>query len=279
MPAGGTLDASTAAIVAAAVGATAALAATFLTLAVTRWLDDRRWVREREHRETTERRAAYAKMSRTVAVWREATVDLIGKPSKKDWDAYWAARRDALEAAHELLMIGTTLAINTIDEALDQLLDVWWDYENNGPWAVESGPLWSRMGYIDARLKAFNDLARAEFGLEPAVEDPRVWIETPDLVQRRAAELRAKGRRRVRPPLEKESESDARARRAFEEGMYRAARAGTVRRLELSDGLAQAEANDLVDRWDVEASARGIAREAVDYWRLADEWLRGQGHD
>ncbi len=43
-------DETSALIIASLVGASAALVATFVTLVMTRWLDDRRWVREREHR-------------------------------------------------------------------------------------------------------------------------------------------------------------------------------------------------------------------------------------
>jgi hypothetical protein len=264
------LDSGTATIIAATVGAGAALIATFITLAVTRWLDDRRWVREREHRDLVDSRAAYAKMRRTGVAWREATVDLIGKPTTKEWEVYWAARQDAMEAAAELEMIGSPLALETISEALEQLLDVWWDYENNGPWAVESGPLWSRMRYVDARLDAFRDLARAEFGLEPEVEDPRSWLETPELVRRRAAEL-GTGRRKGAPPPE--SEAEAAARREFEERRYRAARAGTARRLEWRHGMSKAAAEALIDAWEAEAVTRKIRRESEVYWRQADEWL------
>ncbi len=269
-------DASTATIIAASVGAIAALLATAVTLGVTRWLDDRRWVRERQHREVIERRAAYGRMRRTLVVWREATVDLIGKPKKQDWDAYWAARGNAMEAGAELEMIGSALAVETVSEALDELLDVWWDYENNGPWAVESGPLWSRMTYIDARLDAFRDLARAEFNLEPAVEDRRRWLETTELVRRRVEELGSKEGRQRRARAAPESGSDAKARLAFEDSMFRAWRAGTVRRLELSRGMSETEANELVDGWEAEAMTRGIVRGVVDYWRQADEWMEGQ---
>ena len=84
-----------------------------------------------------------------------------------------------MQAGAELELIGSALAIETTGEALEQLLDLWWDYEVNGPYMVESGPLWSRMGYVDQRLDAFRDLARAEFDLEPAHEDTRRWLETP----------------------------------------------------------------------------------------------------
>jgi hypothetical protein len=275
MPTSQAFDPSIAIIIGAAVGALAALVGTFVTLLVTRWLDDRRWRREREHREVVERRAAYAKMRRTLVVWREATVDLIGRPKKEDWDRYWAAREDAMEAGAELEMIGSALAIETVSEALDQLLDVWWDYENNGPWAVESGPLWSRMAYIDARLDAFRDLARAEFGLEPATEDPRMWLETPELVRRRAEELQKSGARR-RPIRTPESEADARARLDFEDRMHRVRRTGTLRRLELKEGISEAEGNRLLDAWEAEATSRRIPREASEYWRQADEWMARQ---
>ncbi len=267
------IDPSIATVIGAAVGATAALIATFVTLVVTRWLDDRRWARMREHRETVERRLAYAKMRRTMLVWRDATIDLIGKPTKKDWDRYWAAQQGAMEAGAELEMIGSTLAIQTVSEALDQLLDVSWDYENNGPWAVESGPLWTRMTYIDSRLDAFRDLARAEFGLDPAIEDPRAWLETTELVRRRVEELRSSVPRRVAVP---ETAEDAKARLAFEESMHRARRAGTARRLELAGGLSEPEANALVDNWEIEAEIRKIAREDPSYWRQADDWMAAQ---
>jgi hypothetical protein len=267
------IDSSIATVIAAAVGATAALIATFVTLVVTRWLDDRRWARMREHRETVERRLAYAKMRRTMLVWREATVDLEGKPTKKDWEAYWAARQGAMEAGAELEMIGSPLAIQAVSEALDQLLDVWWDYENNGPWAVESGPLWTRMKYVDSRLDAFRDLGRAEFGLEVAIEDPRGWLETTELVRRRVSELR----RNAPPPVSRpETEEDRKARLAFDASLHHARRAGTARRLEIDEGLSETEANELVDNWEIEAASRKIAREDPDYWRQAKEWMAGQ---
>ena len=274
VPSSQAIDSSTATILGAAVGAVAALIATFVTLAVTRWLDDRRWVREREHREVVERRAAYAKMRRTLIVWREATVDLIGKPKKADWEKYWAARHDAMEAGADLELIGSALAIDSVGEALEELLDVWWDYENNGPWAVESGPLWSRMRYIDARLDAFRDLARAEFDLEPASDDPRRWLEPPELVRQRAEELRQRSQRQSTP--RRESDVDARSRLDYEERMHRARRSGTVRRLELSNHRTETDANRLVDAWEAEAAAQGISREAADYWQRGDEWIRRQ---
>lgn len=268
-------DETSALIIASLVGAIAALLATFVTLVVTRWLDDRRWVREREHRELTARRAAYAKMSRTAAVWREAAVDLMGKPRKRDWEAYWAARDEAMQAGAELELIGSALAIETMGEALEQLLDLWWDYEVNGPYTVESGPLWSRMSYVDRRLNAFRDLARAEFDLEPAGEDSRGWLETPELVRRRVEELRKA--RRQRPPTKViESPEDAEARRKFEDGLHRAARAGTARRIELQNGLSEADVTLLLDRWEALAAERGIQRGSRDYWRVADAWIAEQ---
>jgi hypothetical protein len=267
-----TFDETSALIVASLVGAGAALLATFVTLVVTRWLDDRRWVREREHRELTARRAAYAKMSRTAAVWREAAVDLMGKPKKRDWEAYWVARDDAMQAGAELELIGSALAIETMGEALEQLLDLWWDYEVNGPSIFESGPLWSRMGYVDRRLDAFRDLARAEFDLEPAREDPRGWLETPELVRRRVKELRIA--RHQKPPTKVvESAEDAKARKKFEEGLHRAGRAGTIRRLALQNGLSEADATALLDRWEAVAAERGIHRGSRDYWRVGDAWI------
>lgn len=268
-------DETSALIIASFVGASAALVATFVTLVVTRWLDDRRWVREREHRELTARRAAYAKMTRTAAVWREAAVDLMGKPKKRDWEAYWAARDEAMQAGAELELIGSALAIETMGEALEQLLDLWWDYEVNGPYMVESGPLWSRMGYVDQRLDAFRDLARAEFDLEPAHEDTRRWLETPELVRRRVDELR-KARRQKPPTKVVESPQDAEARRKFEDGLHRAGRAGTVRRLELQNGLSEADAASLLDRWEAVAAERGVQRGSRDYWRVADAWIGEQ---
>lgn len=267
------IDPSIAPILGAIVGAAAALIGTFVTLVVTRWLDDRRWARMREHQDTVDRRAAYAKMRRTLDVWREAAVDLEGKPTKKDWDSYWAARRDALEAVAELVMIGSPLAVQAVSEALDQLLDLWWDYEVNGPYMVESAALWPRMKYIDSRIDAFSDLARAEFGLEPAEEDPRAWLETTELVRRRVAELR----RGTPPPAAgPETDEDRIARLAFEQSMHHASRSGTVRRLELDGSLSEQEANALVDRWEIEAETRKVVQRDPDYWRQGRQWMDEQ---
>lgn len=273
MPVNSALDSATATIVAAAVGALAALVGTFITLLVTRWLDDLRWRRERRHRETVERRAAYAKMRRTMVVWREATLELVGKPTEADWDKYRAAGRDALEAGAELEMIGSPLALEAVSEALDELADVEWDYENNGPWTVESGPLWNRMAYIDARIAAFRDLARAEFELDPAVEDPRRWLETPELIHREVDELQK--RREERPRKRKESAADAQARRDYEAGVHYGRRAGTVRRLVLAEGMSKRDAVQLVDAWEEEARRRRLNPMAADYWQQAEAWMAG----
>jgi hypothetical protein len=256
-------------ILAALVGAGAALIGTFVTLVVTRWLDDRRWTLMREQQETIERRQAYAKMKRTLDVWREAAVDLEGKPTKKDWEAYWVARQEAMQAAADLEMIGSPLALQAVGEALDQLLDLWWDYEVNGPEFVQSGPLWARMAYIDSRIDAFRDLARAEFGLEPEVEDSRVWLETPELVQRHVAQLRSSVRRTVRP----ESEEERKERLAYEARSQEMSRFMRLRGLEIDRGLPEQEATALLDQWEVEAEKRKIARADRDYWRQGDQWL------
>lgn len=259
-------------ILAALVGAGAALIGTFVTLVVTRWLDDRRWTRMREQQETIERRQAYAKMKRTLDVWREAAVDLEGKPTKKDWDAYWVARQEAMRAAAELEMIGSPLALQAVGEALDQLLDLWWDYEVNGPEFVQSGPLWARMAYIDSRVDAFRDLARAEFGLEPEVEDFWVWLETPELVQRHVALLRGGVRRAVHA----ESEEERKERMAYEAWHQQTDRFMRLQGLKIDRGLSEQEATALVGQWEVVAEKRLITRADRDYWRQGDQWLAEQ---
>lgn len=212
-----------------------------------------------------------------MVVWREATVELEGEPTPEQWRAYWAARDGAMQAGAELEMIGTPLALEVVDEALDELLDVSWDYEHNGPWATETGPLWKRMEFIDARIAAFRDLARAEFNLDPAVEDPRGWLDTPELVRREVDELRR--RRTDKPKARKELPADAESRRQFEAGKQYARRQGTIRRLVYSEGLEEEKAKALVDGWEQEARRRKLKTEAPDYWVQAEKWMLGEPPD
>jgi hypothetical protein len=36
--------------------------------------------------------------------------------------------------------------------------------------------------------------------------------------------------------------------------------------------LQEGDADDLLERWEAEASVRGLARREVAYWRDAEEW-------
>jgi hypothetical protein len=153
----------------AIVGAGATLIATWFTLRHASDQEQARWERERVARDIADRRAVYARFIRAATLWRESTVDLEGKPGKREWADYWAARVPALEAGSELLVAAPAEALEPASEALDVLLDAWWDFEVNGPRTLERDWLWGRISSFDAYMDEFRDVARREFGVAPVL--------------------------------------------------------------------------------------------------------------
>lgn len=157
------------AVLGALVGAGATLAATWFTLRKSSQDEQRRWERERESRDREARRPVYAAVLRTMTVWREACVELIGVETSEDeqWAAYWSARQDCLEAGTELELLAPAEVMSPAFEAVEVLLDLSWDFDNNGPEFASSKSVWGRLGVVDKYMEEFRDLARAEFGIPP----------------------------------------------------------------------------------------------------------------
>lgn len=64
-------------------------------------------------------------------------------------------------------------------------------------------------------------------------------------------------------------------RRANPEWVYAAQRAGVLGRPADRPGRTRAE--DLVNRWEKEADARGLDRRSQGYWDEVERWFEGEG--
>jgi hypothetical protein len=63
-------------------------------------------------------------------------------------------------------------------------------------------------------------------------------------------------------------------RRRDPQRIYAAQRAGLRARIVQQWRQSEAKADELLDRWEVEASTRGLDRGDVQYWDQAAEWIR-----
>lgn len=175
-----TVDPLFVALVSALVGAGSSLGGIALTLWWTRRLEADRhehdWVSER----STDRRKVYGRFLESVELWREACADLEGEPDEKDWDRYWAARVPALQAASELSLIAPASVVECASEAMDELLDISWDYNVTGPEFLKAA-LWNKIAFIDSEIEKVFVAARAEFGEGPPIPRSNRWArrQTP----------------------------------------------------------------------------------------------------
>lgn len=92
-------------------------------------------------------------------------------------------------------------------------------------------------------------------------------------MRRRVTELRKNAPAAAAVP---ETDEGRKERLAFDARLHNASRAGTVRRLEMDNGLSEPEANSLVDGWEREAEIRKIGRRDPDFWRQGDQWMAPQ---
>lgn len=170
----GDVDPLLVAVVSALLGASASLGATLVTLVWTRHLDQERHEREWDVARSADRRMVYGRFLRAVALWREAAADLEGKPGRAEWDRYWQARIPALEAATELSLVAPPSVVESTSEAMDELLDISWDYDVNGSAFVQAA-LWNKIRFIDSEVEKVYTAARAEFQEGAPLPRPRRW--------------------------------------------------------------------------------------------------------
>ncbi|HVA87439.1 MAG TPA: hypothetical protein VNF73_14130 [Candidatus Saccharimonadales bacterium] len=142
------------------------------SVVVTAFAEARRRQSERDLRASSDRRTVYGRFLQAATLWRESAADLEGDPEPADWEKYWAARTPTLEAAIELSLIAAKPIAEAAGNAMDELLDVSWDYEVNGPDFLKAA-LWNKIKYIDSELAVVEKAARAEFA--PPLPRPRRW--------------------------------------------------------------------------------------------------------
>lgn len=137
-------------------------------------MESERHERDWEFERSADRRKVYGRFLQAVALWREAGADLEGDPEQEDWDRYWSARVPSVEAATELSLIAPDTVVESASEAMDELLDISWDYDVNGPDFLKAA-LWNKIAYIDSEIEKVYVAARAEFGEGAPIPRPRRW--------------------------------------------------------------------------------------------------------
>ncbi len=165
------------AIVSALIGAGASIAATVVTLIWTSRSERARHDREWESQRVSDRRGVYGRFLQTATLWREACADLPDDDYSKDaWNRYWRRRIPALEAAIELSLIAPPEVVEAASEAMDELLDISWDYDVNGEDFIKAA-LWNKIRFIDDELEKVTAAGRTEFGAGAPAPNPRRWTK------------------------------------------------------------------------------------------------------